>query len=51
MDLERIQVLTKELQTIEKKINKETNKYNDKIELLVLEKEEKIEELRNYMIK
>ena len=51
MNLERIQVLTKELQTIEKKINKETEKYNDKIELLQLEYTEKTEELRNYMVK
>lgn len=51
MNLERIQELTKELQAIERKINKETEKYNDKIELLVLEKEEKMEELRNYMVK
>ena len=51
MNLDRIQELSKELQAIEKKINKETGKYNDKIELLQLEKEEKIEELRNYIIK
>ena len=51
MNLERIQELSKELQAIEKKINKETEKYNDKIELLQLEKEEKTEELRNYMVK
>lgn len=51
MNLERIQELTKELQAIEKKINKETEKYKDKIELLQLEKEEKTEELRNYMVK
>lgn len=51
MDLQKIEELSKEIQVIEKKIIKETNKYNDKIELLQLEKEEKIEELRNYMVK
>lgn len=51
MDLQKIEELSKEIQVIEKKIMKETNKYNDKIELLVLEKEEKMEELRNYMVK
>lgn len=51
MNLDKIQELSKEIQVIEKKIMKETNKYNDKIELLVLEKEEKMEELRNYMVK
>lgn len=51
MDLQKIEELSKEIQVIEKKINKETEKYNDKIELLQLEKEEKMEELRNYMVK
>ena len=51
MDLQKIEELSKEIQAIEKKINKETEKYNDKIELLQLEKEEKTEELRNYMVK
>ena len=51
MDLQKIEELSKELQAIEKKIKKETEKYNDKIELLQLEKEEKMEELRNYMVK
>ena len=51
MDLQKIEELSKEIQAIEKKINKETEKYNNKIELLQLEKEEKMEELRNYMVK
>ena len=51
MDLQKIEELSKEIQAIEKKINKETEKYNDKIELLQLEKEEKTEELRNYIVK
>lgn len=45
MDLQKIQDLTKEMQLIEKKIAKENEKHNEKIELLKLEFEEKSDEL------
>ena len=51
MDLQKIEELSKEIQAIEKKINKETGKYKDKIELLQLKKKKKMEELRNYKVK
>lgn len=49
MDLDKIQELTKEMKNIQKKMEKEEQKYLDKKELLQLEFEEKSDELTKYL--
>lgn len=49
MDLQKIQDLTKDLQNIQKKMDRETVKHNEKMGLLQLEFEEKSDELTKYL--
>lgn len=49
MDLKKIQELTKDMQNIQKKMDRETVKHNEKMELLQLEFEEKSDELTKYL--
>lgn len=49
MDLNKIQELTKDLQKIEKKMNSKKAKFNEEIEMLELEFEEKSDELTKYL--
>lgn len=49
MDLQKIQDLTKEMQNIQKKMDKEKEKHNEKMELFQLEFEEKSDELTKYL--
>lgn len=49
MDLQKIQELTKDMQNIQKKMDKEKEKHNDKMELFQLEFEEKSDELTKYL--
>lgn len=49
MNLEQIQVLIKDMQKIEKKIESKKARHNEEMEMLQLELEEKSDELTKYL--